>query len=205
MQTLGHDRFAVVGHDRGALVAFRAAPNHPDVVTHLAVLDVIPTVDNWAALCGPAGVFAFHLYLLAQPSDLPERLIGADPDTFFGYFLDTSTKDADAIPPDARAAYLATARRSEAIHAMCDDYRASAFIDAGEDEIDQQNGRTLTMPVLAAWQDPGATRLPFDPQQIWSTWAPDLRTQVFRCGHFIPEERPTEIADAIVKFLHGSR
>jgi haloacetate dehalogenase len=82
MHQLGHDRFAVVGHDRGGLVAFRAALDKPEVITHLGVLDILPTVDNWAALRGPAGLFAFHLYLLAQPSDLPERLICAAPDVF---------------------------------------------------------------------------------------------------------------------------
>lgn len=201
MKQLGHDRFALVGHDRGALVGFRAALNHPDVITHLGVLDVIPTVDNWAALCGPAGVFAFHLYLLAQPSDLPERIIGADPDLFFGHFLGTWTKRAHAIPADVRAAYLDAARRPEVIHAICDDYRASAFIDAGQDENDQADRRTLAMPVLAAWQDPGDTPLPFDPGQIWSTWAPDLRTLVLPCGHFLPEEQPTEVANAISELL----
>lgn len=202
MHELGHDRFAVVGHDRGALVAFRAALNHPEVITHLGVLDVIPTVDNWAALRGPAGVFAFHLYLLAQPSDLPERLIAADPDTFFGHFLDIWTKKPGAIPADVRAAYLAAASRLEVIHAICDDYHASAFIDAGQDENDQLVGRTLEMPVLAAWQDPGDAQLPFDPQQIWSTWAPDLHTQILLCGHFLPEEQPTDVVDAVIDLLN---
>jgi haloacetate dehalogenase len=197
MKELGHDRFAVVGHDRGALVAFRAALNHPDAITHLGVLDVIPTVDNWAALRGTGGIFAFHLYLLAQPSDLPERLIAAAPDTFFSHFLDTWTTQSGAIPADVRARYLDAVRRPEAIHAICDDYRASAFIDAGQDEHDQHAGRCLAMPVLAAWQDPGDIALPFDPERIWSSWAPDLRTRVLPCGHFLPEERPAEIADAI--------
>ena len=110
---------------------------------------MILTVDNWASLCGPVGVFAFHLFLLAQPSDLPERMIGTDPDVFFGHFLDTWTKEADSIPPDVREEYLAAARRPEVIHAICDDYRASAFIDASQDDNDQKAGRTL------AWPDPG--------------------------------------------------
>ena len=113
MRQLSHDRFSVIGHDRGALVAFRAALDHPDVIQHLGVLDIIPTVDNWRALTGPAGVFAFHLYLLAQPGDLPERMIGADPDLFFGHFLDTWVADPAAIPADARAAYLAACRTPE--------------------------------------------------------------------------------------------
>ncbi|HJP75335.1 MAG TPA: alpha/beta hydrolase [Pseudonocardiaceae bacterium] len=201
MREFGHDRFAVIGHDRGALVAFRTALNHPDAVTHLGVLDVIPTIDNWAALSGPDGVFAFHLYLLAQPSDLPERLIGADPDTFFGHFLDAWTKVPDAIPAEIRAHYLSVTRRPEVIHAICDDYRASAFIDAVQDEQDRRAGRRLAMPVLAAWQDPGDLALPFDPHAIWTSWAPDLRTAIASCGHFLPEEQPSLITNAVTALL----
>ncbi|OXM67355.1 MULTISPECIES: alpha/beta fold hydrolase [Amycolatopsis] len=201
MRELGHERFSVVGHDRGALVAFRAALDHPGVIEHLAVLDVIPTVDNWAALHGAGGVFAFHLYLLAQGSGLPERMIGAAPDVFFGHFLDTWTAEPGAIPADVRAAYLAAAGTPAAIHAICQDYRASAFVDAGHDQADRDAGRTLTMPVLAMWQDPGEVVLPFDPRQLWASWAPDLRTRVLPCGHFLPEERPGEVTAAIRDLL----
>lgn len=148
-----------------------------------------------------AGVFAFHLSLLAQPTDLPERMIGADPDTFFAHFLDTWVVDHAAIPAEVRAAYLAAARTPEAIRAVCQDYRASAFIDAGHDEHDQRAGEQLRMPVLAMWQDPGDTPLPFDPAQVWSSWAPNLRTQVLSCGHFGPEERPDEVTAAITELI----
>jgi len=99
---LGHGRVAVAGHDRGALVALRAALDHPGVVTHLAVMDVLPTVETWDALHGTAGVFAFHLFLLAHPAPLPETVVGADPDGFFGHFLDAWTVVPGAIPPQVR-------------------------------------------------------------------------------------------------------
>jgi haloacetate dehalogenase len=167
MRQLGHDRFAIVGHDRGALVAFRAALDHPHAVTHLGVLDIIPTIDTWAALSGPGGVFAFHLYLLAQPTDLPERLIAADPDTFFGHFLDTWTKVSGAIAPLVREQYLAAARRRATIHAICDDYRAGAFIDSDRDQRDRLEGRRLAMPAApAVGQVPGPADEAFAAQHL---------------------------------------
>jgi haloacetate dehalogenase len=203
MRELGHERFAVVGHDRGALVAFRAGIDHPDVVPHVAVLDVIPAADMWAALQGPAGVFAFHLYLLAHPTDLPERMIAADPDTFFGHFLDTWTRRPAGIPADVRAAYLAACRTPEAVHAICEDYRASATVDLEHDSADRQAGRRIGVPVLAMWQDPGGIDLPFDPAQVWSSWAADLRTRVLPGGHFLPEDCPAEVATAITELIKG--
>ncbi len=195
-RALGHERFALAGHDRGALVAFRAALDHPSAVSHLAVLDVIPVVDLWASLTGTAGVFAFHLFLLAHPSPLPERLLAAAPAEFFGHFLDTWTRDPAAIPPTVREAYLAAASTPEAIAAVCADYRASATVDAADDAADRAAGRRLAMPVAALWQRP-VGELPFDPAAVWGAWAPDLRTHVLDSGHFLPEERPEEVVAAL--------
>ncbi|MFB9690041.1 alpha/beta fold hydrolase [Amycolatopsis plumensis] len=193
---LGHERFALAGHDRGALVAFRAALDHPEAVSHLAVLDVIPAVNLWESLRGTDGVFAFHLFLLAYPPPLPERMLAAAPSEFFGHFLDIWTREAGAIPPEVRAEYLAAASTPEAIAAVCADYRASATVDAEHDEADRAAGRRLSMPVAALWQRP-AGELPFDPAAVLGSWAPDLRTHVLDCGHFLPEERPEEVVEAL--------
>lgn len=139
----------MVGHDRGALVAFRLGLDFPLIVDHVGVLAVIPVVDNWKALSGVAGVFASHLYFLAQPTDLPERMIGADPDMFFGHFLDTWPQDPNAIPQDIREIYLASSRQTAAIAAVCADYRSDAFVDVVIDSADQADGCQLLMPVLA--------------------------------------------------------
>ncbi|WP_114755773.1 alpha/beta fold hydrolase [Nocardia pseudobrasiliensis] len=201
MRSLGHSRFALAGHDRGGLVAFRAGLDHPEAISHLAILDVLPAADMWAALYGTSGIFAFHLYLLAQPNDLAERMIRADPDLFFGHFLDTWTQAPDAIPDPIRREYLNAARTPEAIAAICADYRAGAYADNHHDEIDRAAGRRLRMPVTALWQDPGEAVLPFDPVAIWSGWADDLRTATVTCGHFLPEERPAEVIGALRNLL----
>jgi haloacetate dehalogenase len=203
MTNLGLPRFNAVGHDRGALVAFRAALDHPEAVERLAVLDVIPTTDMWQSLTGVAGVFASHLYFLAQQPDFPERLIAASPDVFFGHFLDTWSKVPGAIPAPVRRHYLDACATPAATHAICEDYRASAFVDPGHDEEARRAGQRLNMPVLAIWQDPGEQTLPFDPEKIWGGWAKNLRTKVLPCGHFLPEEQPVEVAAALESFLRA--
>jgi haloacetate dehalogenase len=203
MASLGFSRFSAVGHDRGALVAFRAALDHPEAVERLAVLDVIPTVDMWQSLTGVAGVFASHLYFLAQQADLPERLIAADPDLFFGHFLDAWSKVTGAISAPVRRHYLDACANAAATHAICEDYRAGAFVDPAHDEEARRAGRRLSMPVLAMWQDPGEQKLPFEPKKVWEGWASSLQTKVLRCGHFLPEEQPEEVAAALESFLRA--
>ncbi|MFJ4369351.1 alpha/beta fold hydrolase [Streptomyces chartreusis] len=195
---LGHDRFALAGHDRGALVAFRAGLDHPDAVTHLACLDVLPTLDMWEVMHGVTAAVGFHLYLMAQPPGLPERMIGADPDDFFGHFLDIWTTDRAAVPDDVRAAYLAACR--EAVPSIVADYRASAGIDIEHDRADRDAGSTLRMPVGVLQQDWGAA-LGFDAAGLWRTWAPDLRHATVTCGHFMAEEAPDDIAKALRDLL----
>jgi haloacetate dehalogenase len=194
MAQLGHERFAVAGHDRGALVAFRAALDHPDVVTHVACLDVLPTLDMWDVLHGAGAAVAFHLYLMAQPPDLPEAMIAASADAFFGHFLDVWIKDPSAIPPEVRAAYLSASR--EAVTSIVADYRASAGVDVADDQADRDAGHVLPMPVSVLQQDWGAA-LGYDAAAVWRAWAPDLVHTTVDCGHFMAEEAPEVVADAV--------
>ncbi|GAA4563986.1 alpha/beta hydrolase [Micromonospora coerulea] len=195
---LGHDRFALAGHDRGALVAIRAGLDHPDAVTHLASLDVLPTLDMWDVLHGTSAAVGFHLYLMAQPPGLPERMIGASPDAFFGHFLDGWAGDPDAIPADVRAAYLRASR--EAVVSIVADYRASAGIDVAHDEADRAAGNRLRMPVTVLQQDWGAA-LGFDAAARWRAWAPDLAHRSVSYGHFMAEEAPAEVVQALRALL----
>ncbi|NNH70671.1 alpha/beta hydrolase [Nocardia uniformis] len=197
-KTFGHNRFALAGHDRGALVAMRAGLDHPDTITHLAALDVVPTIDMWEVLHGLPAAVAFHLYLMAQPPGLPEQLIAGSPDTFFGHFLDIWTCDPEAIPADIRTAYLTASRN--AVPSIVADYRASANIDVDHDSADRAAGSTLRMPVAVLQQDWG-TLLQFDAKAIWQAWAPNLHHHTVTTGHFMAEESPTEIVGALRDLL----
>ncbi|WP_424532626.1 alpha/beta fold hydrolase [Sphaerisporangium viridialbum] len=197
-RALGHERFALAGHDRGALVAFRAGLDHPGTITHLACLDVLPTLDMWAAMHGVGASVGFHLYLMAQPPGLPEQLIAASPDTFFGHFLDLWANDPQAIPAEVRAAYLEACR--QAVPSIVADYRASAGVDVEHDQADLDAGNRLRMPVTVLQQDWGAA-LGFDAAALWSAWAPDLRHSTVGFGHFMAEEAPADIAESLRDLL----
>jgi pimeloyl-ACP methyl ester carboxylesterase len=189
-RALGHDRFALAGHDRGALVAVRAGLDHPGAVSHLAVLDVLPTLDMWSVLHGAGAAVAFHLYLMAQPPGLPELMISASADAFFRHFLDVWGKDPGAMPDDVRAEYLRASR--EAVPSIVADYRASAGIDIEHDQADRAAGRVLPMPVTVVQQDWGAA-LGYDAAALWRPWAPDLVHHTVDAGHFMAEEAPGHI------------
>jgi haloacetate dehalogenase len=197
-RALGHERFALAGHDRGALVAFRAGLEHPDAVTHLACLDVLPTLDMWQVMQGASAAVGFHLHLMAQPPGLPEQMIGASADAFFGHFLDAWTRERAALPAAVRAAYLEAC--AAAVPSIVADYRASAGVDVAHDQADRAAGRTLRMPVSVLQQDWGAA-LGYDAAALWRAWAPDLEHTTVRCGHFMAEEDPGLVAAALRKLV----
>ncbi|MFF4341378.1 alpha/beta fold hydrolase [Kitasatospora sp. NPDC001540] len=195
---LGHERFALVGHDRGALVAFRAGLDHPETITHLGILDVVPTLDMWDVLHGVPAAVGYHLFLMAQPPGLPETMIANSADAFFGSFLDAWAGDPAALPPEVRAAYLRAS--AAAVPSIVADYRASAGIDVTHDRADLDAGSQLAMPVTVIQQDWGA-RLGYDAAGVWRAWAPDLDHRLTGAGHFMAEEAPDEIAGAIRELL----
>ncbi|MET9543809.1 alpha/beta hydrolase [Streptomyces sp. NPDC006627] len=195
---LGHDRFALVGHDRGALVAFRAGLDHPETVTHLGILDVVPTLDMWNVLHGVSAAVGYHLFLMAQPPGLPETLIANSADAFFGSFIDAWAGDPAAIPDPVRAAYLRAS--AAAVPSIVADYRASAGVDIAHDQADLDAGSQLAMPVTVVQQDWGA-QLGYDAAQVWKAWAPDLDHRLTSAGHFMAEEASDEIAAAVRELL----
>ena len=201
MGSLGFERFAVAGHDRGGRVAYRMALDHPERVTRLAVLDIVPTYEQFAAVDRQAALGSFHWYFLAQPSPFPERLIGADPEYFIRHMLGTWAGTRSCFSDEALAEYVSCFKDPEVIHASCEDYRAGAFVDCQLDEADLQAGRKIACPVLAIWGDRGRSHKRRQVLETWRRWAVDVQGEGLPCGHFLAEEAPEATRAALEAFF----
>jgi haloacetate dehalogenase len=203
MRSLGHHRFAVVGHDRGARVGYRLALDHPGVVAGFSSLAVVPTLD---ALSGVDHRFAtknFHWFLFAQDSDLPERLLAAAPDVFIDRALATMAGGLERVDPAALAAYRLAFRDPAVRHAICEDYRAAMNEDLELDAADRAQGRKLRCPVQVLWPAEETRRGVPDPIASWSCWADDVTGATTRGGHLQPEDAPDEVLAALRSFLNS--
>jgi haloacetate dehalogenase len=199
---LGHQRFGLVGHDRGALVGVRAGLDHPEAVRYLGILDVLPTLDTWDVLRGVDAKVAWHLYLMAQPAGLPEKMIKAVAEEFFASFLDAWDTDGSTFTPETRQHYIDSSVR--AVDSIVADYRATSGVDLHMDREDREAGVTLQMPVGVISQDWGA-QLGFDAAALWRAWAHDVTYEPIKAGHFMAEEKPAEIAGFIRDLAARSR
>lgn len=200
METLGHDRFNVVGHDRGARCAYRMALDHPHVVTRLAVLDILPTGDTFGR-ADMDFIREFWVWLfLAAPEPVPEQLISQAPAVLVDHMLDSWSGRRDAFPPEVRAEYIAKFSSPDTIHAICEEYRASATLDLQNDEADRGR-RRITCPTLALWSDSGPFASRNHPLDVWKTWADEVDGVPISAGHFLPEEAPAETTRHLIEFL----
>ncbi|WP_062982070.1 alpha/beta fold hydrolase [Nocardia anaemiae] len=195
---IGYEQFSLIGHDRGALVGVRAALDHPEKITHLGILDVLPTMDTWDVLHGVDAAVAWHLYLMAQPKGLPERMIEAVAEDFFSSFLDAWDPSGTAFPPHIRQHYIDSSTR--AVPSIVADYRATAGIDLEMDRADRKAGTQLAMPVGVISQDWG-TRLGFDASALWQQWAPAATYQPIDASHFMAEEKPVDVTAFIQELV----
>ena len=202
MAALGHDRFLLAGHDRGGRVAYRLALDHPDRVQRLATLDIMPTLEQFERMDRRGALGSFHWFLLAQPSPLPERLIGGDPLSFLHDMLSRWSGAESPFAPEAMADYERSFGNPETVRATCDDYRAGATIDCDLDAADRDAGRRIACPMLALWGDRGGDRRA-GMMEVWGRWATDLRGAAIPCGHFLPEEAPSETAAALLDFFRA--
>jgi haloacetate dehalogenase len=197
MRTLGFERFAVGAHDRGARVALRMALDHPDTVSRLALLDIVPTQTIYDTVDQGRATTVWRYFFLIQPADLPERLLGADPGAYLDWTLREWCGTPGALADEAVAEY----RRcfdAATIHATCEDYRAGATIDLEHDRADAD--RTVSCPTLVLWSRPGIGSA-YDVPTIWRRRAPELSGRALDCGHFLAEEVPDQIVPELLAFL----
>jgi haloacetate dehalogenase len=203
MHTLGHDRFSVVGHDRGARCAYRMALDHPRAVTRLAVLDIVPTGDVFRRVDMDVSLGFWVWSFLAAPEPVPEQLIARAPAVIVNHMLDAWSEVPDSFPAAVRAEYIDKFSAPETIHAICEEYRAAATLDYRHDEADRGT-RRITCPVLALWSQTGAVGRWHRPLEVWSAWCDEVHGGPIPVGHFLPEEAPDQTTRHLIDFL-GSR
>jgi haloacetate dehalogenase len=195
MRALGHERFAIAGHDRGSYVAFRTAMDHPDRVCALAVLDSIPIGEALARADARFAAAWWHWFFFGQTAKPAERIISRDPDAWYA-------ATAETMGEEAFADYRAAIHDPETVHAMVEDYRAGLGIDREHDEADLAAGRRVRSPTLVAWSvHDDLEDLWGDPVAIWRRWAHDVRGARIDSGHHMAEEAPEQLAAVLLDFL----
>ena len=199
MTSLGHDRFAVAGHDRGSYVALRLALDHPEAVTALAVLDSVPIGEALARCDARFAAAWWHWFFLGQTAKPAERVIGADPDAWYGV---GATSTPERMGAEAFADFRRAIHDPATVHAMCEDYRAGLGIDRAHDDHDRAAGRRVACPLLVLWSTGDDLKdLYDDVLEVWRPWAVDLRGGPIESGHHMAEDAPEDLAARLREFL----
>jgi len=190
MRHFGFERFAVVGHDRGGRVAHRLALDHPQAVTRLSVLDIVPTHYLYTHVTKAFVDAYFHWFLYIRPAPFPEDILNRDIEGNFGR----------AAPP-LREEYLRVYRNPAAVHGMCEDYRASAGIDMQYDEADLD--KKITCPLHVLWASDGAMGRMYDVLGIWKERGTRVTGAALTGGHNLQEANPAGVLAQLQPFLAG--
>lgn len=194
MHALGHERFALAGHDRGSYVAFRLAVDHPDSVSRLALLDCVPIGEALSRADARFATAWWHWFFYAQPVT-PERVINADPHAWY-------CGDPERMGRDNHADFSQAIADPATVTAMLEDYRAGLGVDRAADEADRADGRRIARPVLVLWSSrDDLPELYGDPLEIWSRWADDVRVGTIDSGHHMAEEAPQALSRALLDFF----
>jgi len=202
MTVLEIQQFALVGHDRGARVAYRLALDHPERIPAIAVLDVIPILDMAERMTYEAARQMGHWFWLAQPSTAPEALVGLDPDLYVRHIIE-QWDGSRVIDREALDEYIRCLRKPEVLRTMGAEYRADQ-LDLAHDRADRMAGRQILCPLLAVWAQGGLAEQFGDPIAIWRKWADNVEGHALTAGHFLMEESPQRLAAVLVAFLENA-
>jgi len=201
MRQLGYERWRVVGHDRGGRVAHRLAADHASRIERVAVLDIAPTLAMYEQTDERFARTYWHWFFLIQPAPFPERLIGHDGAYYVRSLLAGRHAGLAPFAPEALAEYERCASDPATIHGFCEDYRAAASVDLEHDRADRAAGVHLAMPLLALWGAHGWVGHGYDVLSEWRRVASDVRGAALDCGHYLPEESPAALCEALLPFL----
>ena len=206
MDALERDRFFLCGHDRGGRVAHRLAVDHPGRVDKLCLIDIAPTLDMYNATNMAFASAYYHWFHLIQPSPLPETMIGGNAVAYLHAKLGGwGSSGLSYIEPEALIEYERCFCTPEAIHAACEDYRASAGIDLVHDRESRTRGNKIACDTLVLWGERGVVQKLFDPLALWQAQCNGIVSgHAMPAGHFIPEELPLETAQALQQFFSSS-
>lgn len=200
MEHLHYDQFFVVGHDRGARVAFRMAQDYPQKVTKLVLIDMLPTLFIFNHINRAVAEGYYHWFFFIQPNNFPEKMIGANCHYFIREELKRwSASGLTPFSPTVLNAYLKASCTPDAIHAAMEDYRAAASIDLVNDKVDMN--KKIAMPLLVLWAKNGLMGKTFDVLKIWQNYATNVQGKAINSGHFIPEEAPKETYQILSNWL----
>lgn len=200
MSQLGFDTFQLVGHDRGARVAYRLALDWPEIVRKLCLIDIVPTSVMYGNVSREFATVLYHWFVAIQPAPFPERLMAASGTLYQDAILFGMSKAAHSFSEDALAEYRKHFTE-DMIRASCEDYRAGASVDLQHEKED--NGRLLECPTQILWGRHSAVGKLFDPAAVWATRASNTVCKEFDCGHFVPEEMPAELLAELLPFLNA--
>jgi haloacetate dehalogenase len=199
MDHMGHERFAVVGHDRGSYVAYRTALDHPDRVTKLVVMDGVPVVEALERCDARFAAMWWHWWFFAQTAKPAERVICADPETWYQAW---TTNSPDALGPENHADFLAAIRDPATVHAMVEDYRAGLGVDRRADEADRAAGRRVECPTLMLWSTLDDMEEVYgDPVAVWKPWCRQVTGRGIESTHHIAENAAADLVDCLTDFL----
>jgi len=201
MHQLGHSSFHVIAHDRGARTAHRMVLDHPDDVRSVALLDILPTLDVWRTMDDWLAKRYYHWTFLSQPGDMPRRLISSNPILFLHSTLLGLSGAKEVFHKEALAAYERAANNPDVVAAWCGDYLAAATTDIEHDQADL--GRSSSIPCLVLWGSKGVVAHRLDPITAWQAWFPRAVGHAVDAGHFLVEERPAEVLNALSGHLCG--